>query len=547
MRATKWREVPLQPLLDCTATAMVILKQAAMEDADSRDWKSQDSTSRLLDICAMATRLLSFVVLSYSQAHAGDIWPFFLREPLQGVMLLGSPVDTGSKFVILISYHSLACMGDLVNDKVVVMRMKSLASTTSASPESGKRLVLVASIEDIVEAWGPGLLISDPNARYGERVYAVRIGGGTIARASTLSGSLSGSRREIYHWSRFQETDCDNLATFDIRVPIEIGGVSVHASCPLDAQKCRRQSESYLINLGTKIDHWKLVERRLFLQDGQYIGLQVGNIYSKMNGRSLKTILLDTWKIMPDFRLLLQPWGLQVSLSTGVAQRVCLKTLLQEPMFAYIYGLCLECWDKIKADVRLAFSGAIDDYVKWMTGLRGSQRDCLIKVVTFFLEILKDTGVDREGNELRMLWPHETSLSHAISLRCSKCNLWARVLKDSPSCATFAAVTNTCLEARGHKCKKNSAPTRTGQGALLATAVSRVLIPGSLDVSGAVQWELKNGQQCWIEKAGGDIWVCTTKTPNSDTQLRVKIKPLPKRPFIVSRVAEFKGKAGCFF
>jgi hypothetical protein len=527
MRATKWREVPLRPLLDCTAAAMVILKQATIEDADSRDWKSQDSTSQLFNICAMATRLLSFVVLSYSQAHAGDIWPFFLREPLQGVMLRGSPVDTGSKFVILISYHSLACMGDLVNDKIVVMRTKSLASPTSASPESGKRLVLVASIEDIVEAWGPGLLISDPNARYGERVHAVRIGGGTIARASGPSGSLSSSRREMYHWSRFQETNYDNLATFDIRVPIEIGGVSVQASCALDAQKCRRQSESYLINLGTEIDHWKLVERQLFFQGGQYVGLQVGNIYSKIKGRSLKTILLDTWKIMPDFRLLLQPWGLQVSLCTGVAQRVSLKTLLKELMFAYIDGLCLEDWDEIKTDVRSAFSGAID-YVEWTTGLQGSQRDCLIKVITFFLEILKDTGVDREGNELRMLWPHETSLSHAISLKCSKCNLWARVLKDSPSCATFAAVTNICLEAPGHKCKKNSAPTWTGQGALLATAVSRVLIPGSLAVSEAVQWELKNGQQCWIEKAGGDIWVYTTKTPNSDTQLRVKINRFPK-------------------
>jgi len=41
-------------------------------------------------------------------------------------------------------------------------------------------------------------------------------------------------------------------------------------------------------------------------------------------------------------------------------------------------------------------------------------------------------------------------------------------------------------------------------------------------------WELKNGQQCWIEKAGGDIWVCTTKELNSDTQLRVKINRFPK-------------------
>lgn len=216
-----------------------------------------------------------------------------------------------------------------------------------------------------------------------------------------------------------------------------------------------------------------------------------------------------------------------MSLCTGVAQRVPLKNLLQEPMFAYIDGLCLKHWDVIKVEVRSAFSDAID-YVKWTKGLQGGQRDCLIRVITFFLEVLKDTGVDREGNELQMLWPHEASLSHAISLKCNKCNLWARVLKDSPSCATFAAVTNTCLEAPGHECKKKSAPIWTGQGALLATAVSRVLIPGSPASSETVEWELKNGEQCWIEKAGGEIWVYTTKNPNSDTQLRVKINRFPR-------------------
>jgi hypothetical protein len=63
---------------------------------------------------------------------------------------------------------------------------------------------------------------------------------------------------------------------------------------------------------------------------------------------------------------------------------------------------------------------------------------------------------------------------------------------------------------------------------LLATAVSRVSVPGTFSGSGTAQWELKNGQQCWIEKAGGDIWVYTTKEPNSDTQLRVKINRFPK-------------------
>ena len=154
----------------------------------------------------------------------------------------------------------------------------------------------------------------------------------------------------------------------------------------------------------------------------------------------------------------------------------------------------------------------------------------LSKSSPFFLEVLKDTGVDREGKRLRLLWPDESSLSHAISLKCDKSNLWARVLQDSPSCATFAALTSTCLEAPSHNCKKNPAPIWTGKGALLSTAVCRVLVPGGSGVLGLgnSHWELQNGQRCWIGKPGSEVWVYTSKTPNSEAQLTVKINRFPK-------------------
>jgi hypothetical protein len=90
-------------------------------------------------------------------------------------------------------------------------------------------------------------------------------------------------------------------------------------------------------------------------------------------------------------------------------------------MFAYIDGLKLAHWENIKDEVRLAFNGTTD-YTTWMSGLQGEERDCLIKVISFFLEVLKDTGVDREGKQLSILWPHETRLSHAITLQIGKCN-----------------------------------------------------------------------------------------------------------------------------
>lgn len=77
----KW-SIPQASLHVCVASAMVILKPLALDDAKLRDKALQDETSQLLNICALATQLLSFILLSYSQAHAGDLWPYFLREPL---------------------------------------------------------------------------------------------------------------------------------------------------------------------------------------------------------------------------------------------------------------------------------------------------------------------------------------------------------------------------------------------------------------------------------------------------------------------------------
>lgn len=491
------------------------------------------TSSENLHICALFTQLMSICVLSYSQAHTGELWPDFLREPLKSIVLEGYTQCRVPKLIAKFEYQELGCMSGLVGDKVLVLEL----SRSDSSPEGGLTPLrqgdiedsglLVGSIEDIIDSWGPGVLISDPGAQYGERVHSVMIGSGSIALHTPKTSNNGAQVAPIYHWGRIHKPAA-NMETFSIREPLTIGAITIQTSCPLDPQQCRRVSQPYLNNLGTEEDSWRLQERQMLLQGGQYIGLQFGNVYSKMTGRSLKTAMLDIWHQVPDFRFLLRPWGLQVSLCTGVARRVPLKTLIEEPMFAFIDGLPLEDWDAIRLDVRSAFNGTIDHYMEWTTGLAGGQRDCLIRVITIFLEALKDTGVDREGSELRMLWPHALSLSHAISLKCSKSNLWARVLKDSPSCATFAAVTSKCLEAPDHGCKGIRAPIWDGQGALLSTAVSRVSIPGALGGPDPAHWELKHGQQCWIEKVGGDIWVYTTKEPNSDTQLRVKINRLPK-------------------
>ena len=66
---------------------------------------------------------------------------------------------------------------------------------------------------------------------------------------------------------------------------------------------------------------------------------------------------------------------------------------------------------------------------------------------------LEDTGVDHDNN-LQAYWPFtENSRTHRIELSSShgEINNWIRVVKDSRDVATFAVVSQRCMEARhGH-------------------------------------------------------------------------------------------------
>jgi hypothetical protein len=254
---------------------------------------------------------------------------------LESIVLEGSYAPTSPKLVAEFEYRKLGCMSGLVGDKVLVLKLSPRTSAELERQRTSLRRsdkdgtgLLVGSIEDIIDAWGPGVLMSDPDTPYGERVHSVLIGGGRIALHTLKDFNERSHDEPLYHWGPVRDPVFDTN-TFNIRERLRIGAISIQSSCPLDPKKSRKASEFYLDNLGTEADYWSLAQRQLMFQGGQYVGLQVGNVYSKLKGRSLKTTMLDMWRVMPDFRILLQPWGLQVSLCTGVARRVPLKSLMR--------------------------------------------------------------------------------------------------------------------------------------------------------------------------------------------------------------------------
>jgi hypothetical protein len=507
--------------------------------------KSQDSELSISDpqsglhICALMTQILSVSVVSYSQGHTGDLFSPLKRYPWSTIRLNGNAQRQFPKLTACFKRTNLACMGDLVGGPVVVLQLnrdiKSKVDVQQKEHAGGcPGAVLIASVENIIDTWGPAELLSEPNSPYGQQVHSVIIRGGNLAPASSTAVS-------DFHWGKFYHSPA-GASGFNIKDTLRIGGVTTKDSCPLNLRDCRRASEPFFNNIGTEEDYWQLVERQLMIQAGQYAVLQAGGTQSKIKGYSLKDYILSSWHSMgsiPDFRKFLQYSGVQVSICTRVARRVPLKMLIEEPMLAYIDGLHLKNWDTIKGDARLAFKGSID-FLNWTNNLCDESRDCLLKVCTFFLEVLKDTGVDREGKYLRLLWPHDTSLFYTISLKCKKSSLWARVLKDSPTCATFAAITSACLEAPGYECSNCPSPIWTGEGGLLATAVSRTMEPGGNRVADqsagiSAKWTLKNGQPCWVERPGGELWVYTTKAPNSEAKLKVSVNRFPSKRLSILR------------
>lgn len=67
---------------------------------------------------------------------------------------------------------------------------------------------------------------------------------------------------------------------------------------------------------------------------------------------------------------------------------------------------------------------------------------------------LQSTGIDHE-NTLRLGWVQDNNALKCLKIPCHGSNLWAKILTDSCDVATFACVTDQCLESSSssHVCQ----------------------------------------------------------------------------------------------
>lgn len=174
-----------------------------------------------------------------------------------------------------------------------------------------------------------------------------------------------------------------------------------------------------------------------------------------------------------------------------------------------------------------AFRGSTD-FGSWVARLAADEKSCLIAVIAYALELLKYTDVDREGKALSVRWPHKASTSYGIKFKCEGLNGWVRILHDTESCATFAAVTPLCFEGHDHKCRDMVAPLSQAAGGFLSTAMCRHLTAERSKVAVSSSLRLEDDQKYWIGKTCGDYLVVVRRTKDGDVRLFVKHNPYPK-------------------
>ena len=500
----------------------------SQEDSETRHGRvlSQMPVDYHLHICSLATQFLGLGLVFYTQGHLGPLSTPSLTYDLTDIELLGSGNE---KPTISASLRQLTCLGPMVGGPVFVFGLVATNDSSMAHQSSPDKAVDFRSRGvDLTDTWGPGLLISEAGTPYGRRLHAIEIGGGVV-RPVHSEATDHDPLIHLYHWSSQYDSydEMRILPTFSLWDEIEIGAININSACPLDPEKCRKDSQHFLYNLGTRRDYWQLAERQIAFQAGYYTVFQVGNVYTRKLGKTIKQQIIEQWSLFPNLRMLVVPWGLQVSLCTGIAKRVSLRKLIEDSMFIYVDTLKYEQWHEMLPSARAAFQGSTD-LESWIKGLSNDEKICLIAVIGHILELLKNTGVDHKGEYLSILWPDASFSSYGVKIKCNDMNAWTRILHDSESCATFATVTSTCLEGHNHACRKMVAPSWRNCGGLLSTAICRDLTTGRVTEDTSSRLQLEDGQRYWIGKVSGDYWVVVRKTKGGDVHLIVKCNRFPK-------------------
>ncbi len=279
-----------------------------------------------------------------------------------------------------------------------------------------------------------------------------------------------------------------------------------------------------MATLGTGDSYWESEKVQLGLQLGEYAALMFNTTWARREGKTLKHIHLR-----PDINLsfLQSDWGLQISYCTGVARRVSLCHLLADVSPILIDALVQKPpgWSDLRNvhDIIGALRGT--NFRDWIEALAPALQTDVVRIVRYVLLLLQDTGIDHSGENLVASWPQKNEPLGCLKIPCKNATSWARILADSPHCATFAYITPMCLVEDNCKCQRLQVAPWHNRSLALNTAVSRFVNSGIVT---AGSWTLRH-EQSYLIGTPEKYFLGKAIISNNPPRLYISTSMIPER------------------
>ncbi|KAF3386511.1 hypothetical protein F1880_000969 [Penicillium rolfsii] len=414
-----------------------------------------------LEYLNFVTDALSLGLVSFSGSHVCRFDMNLWGEERKGIAL-----GNGYSFAL----HNLACLKDFVGGPAWILGKDQDVS-------DGVGLKVSLTVKDLQELWGPVWLMGGVSD---EGVF-IRTEEGYIVPLPRRKQTDKSLAEIECHWSRSYtgyETANPILLRSSSRILIGTGpstttGLSVNEQCRAQIRYLQARSLPQLQPCGAHKAYHTLAGWDFSMQATMGNSVQTGGtIKVKRNPvRTWKTSIIESCKYgKPHLRSLLSSnIGLEVSACTGNARRVTLWDVLrlsrtpakrhsgisphqESPTCHHRIAdpKCIQfCW------TRLFSTDDIDTPVNIPPEGHEKRIEYLRRIILNSIIALEDTGVDYNDN-LQAYWPFTGSpRTHRIELSPSsssgESNNWIRVIKDARDVATFAVVSQRCMEEHhGH-------------------------------------------------------------------------------------------------
>lgn len=413
------------------------------------------SPSRCLHIAAQIAQICSVGLVTYTRGHSRDFQTDHLSRSIDVFSFHGS--DSLGPAVYAQSFR-FACMDNMLRRKVwAFYQDKDLAQTFDET------YYLSTNVYDLIDTWGGNIMFDQSLAG-----TFVEIGGGSVHVASPaeetviIPNALLREDEMLCHWSPLIHPGSSIRGSVTAKDKLLIGATCVDEKCLLTYDLCQQAIPPGALHvMGTRPPSWK-ISSRAFNMGASAKGVVTSGFtitQVKDDGRFQKSRMMEKCKSP---HILSKPWGLELSLCTGIARRVLLREFFYGEVLEFLAMELAGEWDEIKDVAGLIAKISDEEFDKIIRNLTKPQAKVLRKATESLLLAMEYTQVEDDGHTLTLWWPerHEATPRGLKFLKNQYSGEapWTSMIKESETCAVFGLATHRCLKHHDIKTCRNSNP-----------------------------------------------------------------------------------------